>query len=616
MSETRVLGLLRGLCNGLSPGGIVVVADDEHTAFMPHRRKILVARRFLSADTPVAIGALLHEIGHALVTRYHLFAGPEDIRQALWWQALNAVEETRVHCFLRRRLPGVGGYLDALFAMDEPPESEAFESDLLVFLAATATWDRHPSLPFLAGFPAAMAAFHRTEPARLRYMRALPPPDLVPLPNLNARYASVVAPALDPTASEVGKSEDVVPLEAEVRCAAASALEIFVEAIWPEITALAGRDHARIARLVSDNLDLRIAVTSDEAMAVYGRAALVRQAMRAWIAAHGTEVAPDPPTDELLTKLAWDLLREYLEAESRNPQQLASVSRIPTKLRTGQMPAKHALFADDVSEEPELPSPEGSDIGDEQARRALVDVLRRAVPRRPIQRTSGHRSGIAIDLDRAIRAAATGRGSDRIWLRRTEELPVLAALLLVDLSGSMSGPKVMAAIAATRALSSALAEVRGIAWCVLGFQDKTIPFVRFEERADPHVLARIDDMRAEVVGKRAGGNNQPRYNDDGPCLLEAAAVLQARPVQDRLLIVISDGNPEGRRSGRDDLHRAVAQVQAMKGMTLVGLGLGPSTDHVTRYYPVSQANIALGDLAPAIGRLLASGARGFSAAPT
>jgi cobalamin biosynthesis protein CobT len=173
----------------------------------------------------------------------------------------------------------------------------------------------------------------------------------------------------------------------------------------------------------------------------------------------------------------------------------------------------------------------------------------------------------------------------------------------------MGGQKVKAAIAATRVLSAALAEVRGISWCVLGFQDTTIPFVRFEERAEPHVLARIDDMSAEVAGTRPGGNNKPRYNDDGPCLLEAAARLQARLEQDRLLMVISDGNPEGRRSSREDLHRAVAQVQAMRGMTLVGLGLGPSTEHVTDYYPVSQANIALGDLAPAIGRLLASGLR-------
>jgi hypothetical protein len=609
MSEARVLGLLRALCSGLTPGGIEVVADDQRTAFVPKRKCIMVARRFLAAETPVGIGALLHEVGHVLVTRYHLFAEPPDVPQALWWQALNAVEETRVHRFLRRRLPGVGGYLDALFAMDEAPGPEAFESDLVVFLAAAAAWDRHPSLPFLAGFPAAEAAFRRTEPARSSYTRRLPPPDLMPLPNLDQRYERLVLPALDAPVLVAADSRSVVPLEAEVRCAALAALRVFGEGIWPEIMALAARDQARIARSVADDPDLRLAAERDDAGAVREHAALARRVLRAWMDAHGAEEAPEPPADGDLVKLAWGLLRRYLEADRSLQQRHRSSGAM-----RGRIHAKGVRDADDLSsaglcEAREPLDAQPLDDETQRARSALVDVLRRAVPRRPVRWTSGHRSGTAIDLDRAMLAAATGRDADRIWVRRTAERPALAALLLVDLSGSMAGQKVEGAIAATRALSAALAEVRGISWCVLGFQDTTIPFVRFEERAEPRVLARIDDMSAEVAGTRPGGNNKPRYNDDGPCLLEAAATLQARPERDRLLMVISDGNPQGRRSSREDLHRAVAQVQAMRGMTLVGLGLGPSTEHVTRYYPVSQANIALGDLAPAIGRLLASGLR-------
>ncbi len=205
-----------------------------------------------------------------------------------------------------------------------------------------------------------------------------------------------------------------------------------------------------------------------------------------------------------------------------------------------------------------------------------------------------------------MRAAATGRDSDRIWMRRTEERPALAAMLLVDLSGSMRGAKVESAIAATKSLSRALATIRGVSWCVMGFQNKTIPIVAFDERADHAVLSRIDAMREEVAGERPGGNNQPGYNDDGPSLLEAAAVLDARPERDQLLMVISDGRPEGQRSGPDDLRAAVAVVHAKSNMTLVGLGLGPSTDHVTQYYPISQANIAPADLAATVGRLLAA----------
>lgn len=314
MSEERALGLLRALCCGLAEGGIAVVADDRRTAFEPGRKRIMVARRFLSADTPVAIGALLHEVGHVLVTRYNLFAEPQGVFQGLWWRAQNALEESRVHHFLRRRLPGVGCYLDPLFAMDGPPDRDTLESDLVAFLAATATWDRHPSLPFLEGFPAAAAAFHQTEPARMTYTRTLPPPDLLPMPDLAQRYGQFVVPAL-----KAEDLEEVVPLEAEVRCVAACALQVFRVEIWPEMLLLAARDHARIVQSLTDDPDLRSALRAaecDGSKAVKGGAELARRALRAWMRAHGTEAMPEPSPEGDHAKLAWDLYRQYLEAET------------------------------------------------------------------------------------------------------------------------------------------------------------------------------------------------------------------------------------------------------------------------------------------------------------
>ncbi|HME26187.1 MAG TPA: hypothetical protein VKI44_33475 [Acetobacteraceae bacterium] len=599
MTETARLELLRALCRAIAPGGIEVIADEQRTAFAPESRTLMVARRFLSAETPVAIGALCHEVGHVLVTRYNLFVPPSDAPRTLWFQALNAVEETRVHGFLRTRLPGTQTYLDALFAVDDPPDVEELESEAVAFLAATAMWDRHPSLPFIAAFPGAAKAFRRTQTARLRYARTLPPGDLVPLPNLFDRYQTLVRHRLAAEASD-----GVVPLEAEVRCAAAAALNIFNGQIWPEVLSLAARDTSRIAWSLENDPELR-----DGAQHAIERGEervardLARRALRACTQDRGITVVPDMPADTPLHKLATELFRRYLEGlPPPEETRAARLSGSKDKLGDAGLRRTKARGA---------PAPEGtsSDEDWQCARTALVDVLRRAIPRQPSRWMSGYHSGAAVDLDRVMRVAATGRHTDRIWLRRSAELPQLAALLLVDLSGSMAGPKVAAAVTATRALSAALAEVRGISWCVLGFQDRVIPFIDFGERAGLGALARIDEMTAEVAGNRSGGNNQPRYNDDGPCLLQASARLEARHERHRLLMVISDGHPEGRHSGRDDLHTAVAKVQAAAGMTLVGLGLGPSTGHVTRYYPVSRANVALSDLAPALGQLLASGLR-------
>ena len=440
MSETKALELLRALCGALTSGGIEVIADDQRTAFTPATKTLMVARRFLAAETPVAIGALCHEVGHVLVTRYNLFTLPGDAPPSLWWQALNAVEETRVHCFLRRRLPGTRSYLDALFGMDDPPDAEDVESEAVALLGAAATWDRHPSLPFLAGFPAAADAFYCTRLARERYARTLPPRDLEPLANLGQRYAKLVAPALAAEASDA-----FAEVEAEVRCSAALALTLFRTEIWPVITGLAERDKARIAWSLREHPDLLAgaerAIERDEARPGCD---LARRALRGWIRSHGMGTAPGPPADPYLGKLAEELFRRYLE---------------------GLPPAEAAGFSARSRVQGRLDAAATQTDRDQDVRcmrTALVDVLRRATPRQPIRWMAGYSSGAAVDLDRVMRMAATGRYTDRIWLRRTADLPRLAALLLVDLSGSMAGPKVQAAVAATRALSAALSEVRGI----------------------------------------------------------------------------------------------------------------------------------------------------------
>ncbi len=279
LTTEPALALLRPLCAGLSPARIEVVPDGRRTAFVPDRNLIMIARRFLRADTPVAIGALLHEVGHALVTRYNRFAAPKGTSGSLWREALNAAEETRVHQFLRRRLPGVRCYLESLFAMDEPPEPEHLESELIVFLGAVGTCDRFVRLPFLEHFPLAAAAFRRTAKARARYAATLPPDDLIPLPGLAERYADAVLPLLNH--AKAGSDD---PVEAEIICAAAMAHRIFLAEIWPEMQALAERDQGRIAQALDENDDLGMRAGRDSE--TLAGAVLARQALRAWADAH------------------------------------------------------------------------------------------------------------------------------------------------------------------------------------------------------------------------------------------------------------------------------------------------------------------------------------------
>jgi hypothetical protein len=564
------LDLVRALGRGVLAQPIDIVEDASRTAYAPDENRILVARSHLDASAPAAIGALTHETGHVHVSRYTLFAPPAKVWAKLWRHSLNAVEEARVHIFMNRRWPGVHAPLAALFATDPELTPNALRSELVAFLAAAAACDRNVTLDFLDSFPQARAAFARTAKARMLYATTVPPTDLSVHPWLGRRYDRLVVPLLLPT--HQGKTVD--PAEAEVRCAAASAYLVFRQSIWPEVQALFRHDRDRVVRSLSADRLLRAA--AGRAGNAAARAALVHQALR-----RAARDLPDDNHSLWPQRRATRLLRDYLDRMVSPPPALSAVSRVPPPAGAAQAAA-----------EPDV--------------EALVTVLRQALPRSPRRWQGGFRSGSSIDIPRAMQAAATGRDSDRIWLRRAREQPLLAVTLLVDLSGSMQGERIEAAIVAARALSQALSRISRVSGSLSGFQNKLIPFIGFGERPGAGTLAKVDEMRLEVTGTRPGGNNRPRINADGPCLRAAAAELCARPEPDRLLVVISDGQPEDGPDAPAELRAAVAHIQAMPRFTLVGLGLGPETEHVTQYYPIARAGVAPTALAGVIGQLLAA----------
>jgi cobaltochelatase CobT len=208
-----------------------------------------------------------------------------------------------------------------------------------------------------------------------------------------------------------------------------------------------------------------------------------------------------------------------------------------------------------------------------------------------------------------LRREADPRASDRVWFATPPPARRWAAVsLLVDLSGSMRGEKVEAAKLGAEACALALSAV-GVTFALQGFQDVLIPLLPFGAHRPAAILRATAALEREVRGDRPQGNNRPENNDDGPCLNEAAAALARRTEPERLLVVISDGLPEGSRSTPDDLHAAVRRWTAPRSpVRVVALGLGPRTAHVRDFYPDAIAEIepeALPRaLAEALGRRL------------
>lgn len=596
----RLLARLRGVASGLvlDPNRLRVEIGQA-TAYRPADGTITIAAGLFLADPAAALGGAAHEIGHALVSAYHLVED-ETGREAIRGLALNAAEDPRVHAFLRRRTPGVGAWLEALFALDPRPGPGAITSELLGFLGAMASADRGYEPAWLGALPCAAAALDRTREARAAYAHTLPADDFTAPPGAAARYQAEVAPRLS-----AGAPTLPAPADAQVaaRLAAFAAYDIFRARIWPEVVALARIDEARVARALARDPDLR-----KRAEAAAGRQAkAVRCALKA-LGAAGRDGGADRP-DPAAAKLAGQLMDAFWQAAARRRRRVLAPwwGWPPEDGIPWDGPAERGGEIDGgpgCGRGPQRPPDPAEDLTAQATR--LAATLRRLIPRTVSTWVGGQAGGGRLDLKKAMSATATGRGLDRVWMRRLRPARRhIAVLLLVDLSGSMGGPKIAAATAATHLMAAALDRIPEADWGIWGFQDELIEIVPHGQGLTPSGRARIDAMVLEVSGRNPGGHNAPLHNDDGPCLEEAATLLTARGAPQSLLMVISDGGPSGRRSTAADLHTAVRRVSALPDMTLVGLGLGATgTEAVASFYPRNEVNIEPRELCGRLARVL------------
>jgi hypothetical protein len=241
---------------------------------------------------------------------------------------------------------------------------------------------------------------------------------------------------------------------------------------------------------------------------------------------------------------------------------------------------------------------------DEELYRRLEQIFLPNVKRNIRLRATGPRINLPAvfrwETDKAMGKIPDHKIFERVELPKKRDY---AFTILVDLSGSMRGEKVHQTFRGVILLAEVLNRL-GIQNEVIGFQDVTMRFKRFEEDLTDEIREKISGMVDEVYNRNPGGRNQSSYNDDGPCLLEASQGIEALPAKDKFLIVLSDGSPEGRRSDADDLTRAVQHILQETKLNLIGVGLGQGTGHVQKYYPTSLPNISVDKLTETLGTLL------------
>jgi hypothetical protein len=568
----RLAGLAAGLCQD---AGISLQVHAGPWAWDGQRGVLSVDQRDLDALGPEACAGLLAvEVGRFFVTRHDLFEVDFPLEAAAR-TLLDALDTARAARWMRSRYPGIGVWLEAAVAQPVNPEAPAF---LQLCQALVGGSGAHPD---------AEAVLALTRDARRRHAREVPPETLPMVweAELVAEWRSEVGLRLfDPRWPPA-------PAEQALQLSAARAQEIADLEILPMAAALLERDLQRVSAWL--RAEAGACQRARKALAEGETRALVAEAVCA-----GLVDGPAPAWVEELTAR----LYERALAGSLRRAVVRGVRYRPGAGRRGTLPELPPL---------ELRSVPPTDYAAAQARvadqieqlvRHLGEILR---PRKRLRARTGYPSGRRVDLHRLMQSEADPRRQDKLWMRSTiPDRREVSVLLLVDLSGSMSGEKARCAVLGAILLAETLERLQ-TPFAVYGFQDVLIPFCDFGEGLNDTTRAALSQMSQEVEGSRPGGNNHPSYNDDGPCVREAADLLLERSSVDRVLIVVSDGEPAGRRSSAEDLHRVVAELgQADAGVDLVALGLGPDTGHVRNYYRDAEADVPVELFAERVGAVV------------
>jgi hypothetical protein len=600
MTPTRDNADLSALAAGLCQDAGIGVELGPRWTWDAARRVLVVAEadlRTRGADWCAAV--LAHEVGHYFVTRHHLFEVPFPLPEALPL-LMNGLEDPRANAWIVGRYPGVARWLARL---DEEPPPDPVPA----FVAFCRECAREPLRGWApSGRETALvaAALDETRDARRRYAHTLPPSDLTlpPEADVLARYRSEVWPAV--------ASRDVPSFrEMLTRLRALEALRIARDDVLPVAARLLEHDLERLRRYLDSDPDRRS--QAERSLSSGDQSAVQRMTSEAQSQAEGGSACePKPGSRELAERMmkACSKCSGCEKPGAGTRPMIAPSSAPPTEQEPGGVGVPNPGAA---APAPRLNFPPPTSTYDRALARVagqlhhlttvLEDLLR---PRRRLHETAGYRSGHRLDLRRVMAFEADPRLWDKLWRRKSiPDRHQTVVSLLVDLSGSMHGPKTDAAQAGTVLMAEALHRLQ-IPFAINGFQDRLIRFADFYDGLTERVRRAVGEMPLEVAGRRQGGNNTPSYNDDGPCLREAAEQLLSAAADDRMLIVVSDGMPAGRRSTDQDLRNVVRLLVREPRLRLIGVGIGPDTDHVRDFYPNSRASVPLDRFAGVLAELL------------
>jgi Mg-chelatase subunit ChlD len=513
---------------------------------------VSVDERDLLGRTPEFLAAItLHECAHSTLTRLHRIAPDQIHNNPVEFSLINAIEDGRIETWLGDWLPGSAPWL-ASTQSTLIGELHRRNPDVL---------GKNPAMDFCLGL--------------LLMRHGLPAPD--PL-------HPATTEALTETSDDIHAYFDS----------------------YPRFDLLEGRGPEIIADYTASPLPACFAAHDGPIRPDAMEMAVRLAQYRAWLILHEKIrpvylrlVSMDPSTrhalmmHQFMQRLSWDrdpqpsngderaAARDFREMQRRMRQRhdrKFNVGNQPggeTRRGSGESYAKarsrHASVINRLSD-------------------ALLD-LRRTHGR--FKWSAGHAYGHEPDLRVAMEFTATGRHHDRMWRRRQLPHRIAPALvLLADRSSSMQGPRAQA----TFASAVILAEV-----C----RRAGLPLSVVVYHTQAKVLLGFGD---DSAGRAAAGSMEGILQAEGgtrivPALEAADALIATSPHREHLVICVADGEFDDRERTKFE---AITSRWSRSTVRLAGLGLGPQTEGIARWFPGAQGNLAPSDLSDEVTRLISS----------
>ncbi|HYN77229.1 MAG TPA: VWA domain-containing protein [Lamprocystis sp. (in: g-proteobacteria)] len=208
----------------------------------------------------------------------------------------------------------------------------------------------------------------------------------------------------------------------------------------------------------------------------------------------------------------------------------------------------------------------------------LAARLQGLVQAHDMAKTRTVRRGHTVSTRHLHRAAV---GDDRIFQRNDTRVSTNTAVhLVLDLSESMERGPDRIALDAAMALALALEPMRGVSCAATAFPGRD---------EDPSVVTRIKS-HGDRVAARAGAFVQEARGGTPMtgALWYAAADLLARPEERKVILTLTDGDPNDWDSAAGMVTRATAA-----GIEMIGVGIGTRVD---RLFPVAVQIASVADL--------------------